>query len=206
MNEVQNNGATPLAVVAVFRLKGDAAEFEQLLAEQGELMQADAGFRFGILARSAESPDTYVNIAWWRDSVSYLTVVRSYAFASRAMSGIGRLADTRIDRLAALEPDGTLLPADGAEQGLLELAAFDLPEDADRAGFEQRLSGQAASLAARDDVAQVALARSLVRPGGYTALSWRTADGPAADDWPAWAAGQETGRYRVVSVVAPVAV
>ncbi|MBP0460076.1 hypothetical protein JFN87_21640, partial [Streptomyces bomunensis] len=137
MTATQNDGTAPIAVVAAFQLKGDAAEFEKILREQGELMLAGDGFQYGVLARATGSPAIYVNIAWWRDSMSYLSVVRSYAFASRAMSGVGRLADTRLDRLVPLTGDGSLLPPAGSEDAVLGLSEYTLDEGADAAAFER---------------------------------------------------------------------
>ncbi|MFJ5233539.1 antibiotic biosynthesis monooxygenase family protein [Kitasatospora sp. NPDC088391] len=161
--------ARPITVVATFTLKGDAAEFEQLLADQAELMRAGEGFHLGVLARATASPETYVNLAWWQDSHSYLSVVRSYAFAAKAMSDLPRLADARIDRLVPTAADGTLLPADGAEQGVLLLAP--LPAD-ETDGVEAARAALTEQLAGRDGFLAAALGGSEVRPGGHGLLSW----------------------------------
>ncbi|WP_030905156.1 antibiotic biosynthesis monooxygenase family protein [Streptomyces sp. NRRL F-5126] len=191
MTATQNDGTAPIAVVAAFQLKGDAAEFEKILREQGELMLAGDGFQYGVLARATDSPTTYVSVAWWRDSMSYLSVVRSYAFASRAMSGVGRLADTRLDRLVPLTGDGSLLPPAGSDDAVLGLSEYTLDEGADAAAFE------------REAVAAGAVAgRSLVRAGGYTALTW----GGDAAVWTPRGARATTVRYEPVSVSAPAAV
>ncbi|MFI9782648.1 antibiotic biosynthesis monooxygenase family protein [Kitasatospora sp. NPDC051984] len=190
----------PITVVATFTLKGDAAEFEQLLAEQAELMRAGDGFELGVLARSTTSPDTYVNLAWWRDSQSYLSVVRSYAFAAKAMSELPRLADARIDRFVPTADHGTLLPADGAEQGVLVLAVH----AADESAAEQVEAGWAAhtgQLTGQEGFLGAALGRSEVRPGGHGQLGWWRDEAAAAAAPGYRAEGTETLVLRPVHTV-----
>jgi monooxygenase len=74
----------PVVFVNRFTLSGPAEEFEQAFAQTAEFLEQQPGLIEFTLLKSAERPDSYVNVARWTDLKSLMKAVRHPYFGSHA--------------------------------------------------------------------------------------------------------------------------
>ncbi|MEV4498040.1 antibiotic biosynthesis monooxygenase family protein [Micromonospora arborensis] len=76
------------AVVFVnrFTVHASTEDFERTFSETSEFMASQPGFVAHTLARHAEQPGAYVNVAYWRDEESFRRALAQPGFAPHAIA------------------------------------------------------------------------------------------------------------------------
>ncbi|MFR9798068.1 antibiotic biosynthesis monooxygenase family protein [Streptomyces sp. MS06] len=183
-------------VINTFTLKdpANAADFERRFLDHVGWMRAQEGFRAHQAVRATERPEVYVNLGWWAAPALFQQVMASETFQEHAKE-FHRIVDVEADpSLGVLRIDAEAgQPAGGDPVHLIE--RFTITGDAE--AFEAAVRAYAEAAARRDDFGHMDLAKSVVRPGGYTAATrW---SGPAAHR-----AAQDTPEYAAVLQLAEV--
>ncbi|WP_129308658.1 AMP-binding protein [Streptomyces sp. L2] len=170
------NGKAPamapeFTVVNTFTLKdpAEAAHFEEHFGSHVQWMRAQGGFRAHQAVRDLDTPGTYVNIGWWATPQDFKAVLGSETFQAHAAE-FHRIVDVEADPSM-----GVLRVAENEGGQAQYVTVADVTGDAGE--FETAYRAYAEAARALDGFAWLDLARSLPRPGRYTAVeSWRDAD------------------------------
>ncbi|QKW21666.1 AMP-binding protein [Kitasatospora sp. NA04385] len=164
--------AAPLfTVINTFVLKDPAGgeAFEQRFLDHVQWMRAQFGFRAHQAVRDTVDTGVYVNFGWWATPADFQQVLGSETFQAHAKE-FHQLVDVQA------EPSTGVLRVDGEDTGtVLAVERFTVTGDAEK--FEAAFAAWTAA-AQRVGLAQADLAKALMRPGGYTALT-RWADAAA---------------------------
>ncbi|RKE21274.1 AMP-binding protein [Streptomyces sp. TLI_171] len=184
--------AAPLfTVINTFVLKDPSggAAFEQRFLDHVQWMRAQFGFRSHQAVRATEQPDVYVNFGWWATPGDFQQVLGSETFQAHAKE-FHQLVDVQA------EPSMGVLRVDGAaaEDGaVLVVERFTVTEDADK--FEAAYRGWLDAAQRAEGLGHADLAKALMRPGGYTALTrWVSED--------AWLAARQLPEYADLAALA----
>ncbi|MFI5773174.1 antibiotic biosynthesis monooxygenase [Streptomyces sp. NPDC051658] len=183
-------------VINTFTLKDPAGaeDFERRFLDHVQWMRAQEGFRAHQAVRATERPEVYVNLGWWAAPDLFKRVMASETFQEHAKQ-FHRVVDVEADpSLGVLRIDAEGgKPAGGDLVVLIE--RFTVTGDAQ--AFEAAYRAFAEASARRDGFGHTDLAKSVVRPGGYTAATrW---SGPVA-----YRAAQDTPEYAAVLKLAEV--
>ncbi|MCX4851921.1 antibiotic biosynthesis monooxygenase [Streptomyces sp. NBC_00893] len=183
-------------VINTFTLKDPAGaeDFERRFLDHVRWMRAQEGFRAHQAVRATERPEVYVNLGWWAAPDLFKRVMASETFQEHAKE-FHRVVDVEADpSLGVLRIDAEGgKPAGGDLVVLIE--RFTVTGDAQ--AFEAAYRAYAEASARRDGFGHTDLAKSVVRPGGYTAATrW---SGPVA-----YRAAQDTPEYAAVLKLAEV--
>ncbi|MCS0639608.1 antibiotic biosynthesis monooxygenase [Streptomyces sp. LP05-1] len=177
-------------VINTFTLKdpAGAGDFERRFLDHVQWMRAQEGFRAHQAVRATERPEVYVNLGWWAAPDLFKRVMASETFQEHAKE-FHRIVEVAADPslgILRIDADGGQ-PAGGEPVVLVE--RFTVTGEAD--AFEAAYRAYAEAAARLDGFGHTDLAKSLVRPGGYTAATrW---SGPAA-----CRAAQHTPEYAAV--------
>ncbi|MFG2718548.1 antibiotic biosynthesis monooxygenase family protein [Streptomyces sp. NPDC048416] len=164
-------------VINTFLLKDPAGaeDFERRFLDHVRWMRAQEGFRAHQAVRATERPEVYVNLGWWAAPDLFKQVMASETFQEHAKE-FHRLVDVTADpSLGILRIDAEdTRAADGG--GVVLVERFTVTGEAE--AFEGAYRAYAQAAARLDGFGHTDLAKSLVRPGGYSAATrW---SGPAA--------------------------
>nr|AEM44302.1 antibiotic biosynthesis monooxygenase [uncultured bacterium] len=189
-------------VINTFTLKdpAGAAEFERRFLDHVQWMRQQEGFRAHQAVRATERPDVYVNLGWWGRPEDFKQVLASDTFQAHAKE-FHQVVDVEADpSLGVLRIDGA--PGDGEPVVLVE--QFTVTGDA--GAFESAYRAYAQAAARIDGFGHIDLAKSLKRPGGYTAATRWSGESAqkTARDTPEYAAVLAIAEPRTLTT-APVA-
>ncbi|MFD9098917.1 antibiotic biosynthesis monooxygenase family protein [Streptomyces collinus] len=177
-------------VINTFTLKDPAGaeEFERRFLDHVQWMRAQKGFRAHQAVRATERPEVYVNLGWWTAPDLFKQVMASETFQQHAKE-FHRIVDVEADPslgMLRLDAEGGR-PAGADPVDLIERFTV----TGDTQAFEAAYRAYAEAAARHDGFGHADLAKSVVRPGGYTAATrW---SGPAA-----YRAAQDTPEYAAV--------
>ncbi|MDC0772594.1 antibiotic biosynthesis monooxygenase family protein [Streptomyces sp. HD] len=169
----QPQTAPRFTVVNEFTLKDPdrAAEFEERFLDHVSWMRQQAGYQAHQAVRVAGERDVYLNLGWWSDPQSFQRVMADDVFRAHAAE-FHTLVEVDAD------PSLSVLRYDAEGGGYLGAGAtatvrverFTVAGDA--AEFERAYDAYAAVARTGQGFGHLDLARSVRRPGGYTAATW----------------------------------
>ncbi|MFD8480072.1 AMP-binding protein [Kitasatospora sp. NPDC059673] len=189
----QEMAAPQFTVINTFTLKdpagGDA--FEERFLDHVQWMRAQFGFRAHQAVRAADRPEVYVNFGWWATPGDFQQVLGSDTFKAHAEE-FHRIVDVQA------EPSMGVLRVDGEAAGdgaVLVVERFTVTEDADK--FEAAYGSWIEAGQRSGGFGHADLAKALMRPGGYTALTrWASEQD--------WQAARELPEYADLAALATV--
>ncbi|MFJ5233548.1 AMP-binding protein [Kitasatospora sp. NPDC088391] len=163
-------GAPLFTVINTFVLKDPAggAAFEQRFLDHVEWMRAQFGFRSHQAVRALAEPEVYVNFGWWATPGDFQQVLGSETFQAHAKE-FHQLVDVQAEpSMGVLRVEGEPAAQD-TEGAVLAVERFTATGDAEK--FEAAFAAWTEAAARTAGFGHADLAKALMRPGGYTALT-----------------------------------
>ncbi|MBB1242203.1 hypothetical protein GL263_01210 [Streptomyces durbertensis] len=158
---------SPVTVINRFQVRGDAEEFEKVLADHSEFLRGQPDFDFLVTAAVVDRPGVYVHLGHWRTLRGFRAMAHEAAFA-REVRQLGPLVHATADQAMSL--GRTLL--DRATTGATNIVLLYAKARQGGEGFERRFARLDRACVRLGGFGGSDLLRSTLHPGSYTGVLW----------------------------------